>query len=142
MAPQAPLSARPQVHAAGDDRTRHRQFDRRETVRAVLAREARPPGRLTVTTESPLLERLKAVLAEVADLYHAQQILEWDARVSMPHAGAEARADVASTVTQLAHGRFVSDEVGKLLEEVEAARQHPDSVEGAVVQVASHQWLG
>ena len=62
---------------------------------------------MTVTKESPLLEQLKAVLAEVADLYQAQQILEWDARVSMPHAGAAARADVASTVTQLAHGRFI-----------------------------------
>src|SRR5439155_27244843 len=98
MAPRAPLSAWPQVHAAGDDRARHRQSDRRETVPALPAREASPPGRVTVATESPLLERLKAVLGEGADLYHAQQILEWDSRVSMPHAGADARADVASTV--------------------------------------------
>ena len=90
---------------------------------------------MTVATESPLLERLRAVLAEVADLYHAQQILEWDARVSMPHAGAEARADVASTVTQLAHGRFVSDEVGKLLDDLDAAGHDPDSVEGALIRL-------
>src|SRR2546422_9080402 len=140
MAPQAPLSARPQVHPAGDDRTRHRQSDRRETIRAVLAREARPPGRLAVATDSPLLERLKAVLAEVADLYHAQQILEWDARVSMPHAGAEARADVASTVTRLAHGRFASDEVGKLLEDLQAAGHDPDSVEGALIRITRREW--
>jgi len=95
---------------------------------------------LTVATESPLLERLKAVLAEVADLYHAQQILEWDARVSMPHAGAEARADVASTVTQLAHGRFASDEVGKLLEDLQAAGHDPDSVEGALIRITRREW--
>src|SRR3954463_7329788 len=104
MAARAPLSAGAQVHAARDDRARHRQPDRREAVRALSAREARPPGRLSVPTESPALERLKAVLAELADLSHAQGILEWDARVSMPHAGATARAEVASTVTQLAHG--------------------------------------
>ena len=95
---------------------------------------------MTIATESPQLERLKAVLAGVADLYHAQQILEWDARVSMPHAGAEARADVASTVTQLAHGRFASDEVGKLLDDLDAAGQDPDSVEGALIRITRREW--
>jgi carboxypeptidase Taq len=95
---------------------------------------------LTVATESPQLDRLKAVLAEVADLSHAQQILEWDARVSMPRAGAAARADVASTVTQLAHGRFVSDEVRKLLDELDAAGHDPDSVEGALIRITRRDW--
>src|SRR3989442_3534235 len=140
MAPRAPLSARPQVHAAGDDRARHRQSDRREAVRALFAREARPPGRLTVATESPLLERLKAVLAEIADLNHAQQILEWDARVSMPHAGAKARADVSATMTQLAHGRLVSDEVGKLLADLDGAGYDPGSVEGGLVPITRREW--
>src|SRR6266581_2805256 len=140
MAAGAPLPAGAQVHAAGDDPARHRRTDRRETVRAVPPREARPSGRLTVGTESPQLERLKAVLAEVADLYHAQQILEWDARVSMPRAGAAARADVASTVTQLAHGRFVSDDVGKLLADLDAAGHDPDSVEGALIRITRREW--
>jgi carboxypeptidase Taq len=95
---------------------------------------------LTVATKSSPLERLKAVLAEIADLYHAQQILEWDARVSMPHAGAAARADVASTMTQLAHGRFVSDEVGKLLDDLDAAGHDPDSVEGALIRITRREW--
>jgi len=95
---------------------------------------------LTVGTESPQLERLKAVLADVADLSHAQQILEWDSRVSMPRAGAAARADVASTVTQLAHGRFVSDDVGKLLADLDAAGQDPDSVEGALIRITRREW--
>src|SRR6266576_4227060 len=140
MAAGAPLPAGAQVHAAGDDPARHRRTDRRETVRAVPPREARPSGRLTVGIESPRLERLRAVLAEVADLSHAQQILEWDARVSMPRAGAAARADVASTVTQLAHGRFVSDEVGKLLDDLDAAGHDPDSVEGALIRITRREW--
>src|SRR6185312_4195516 len=135
MAAGAPLPTGPQVHPAGNDRARHRQPHRRETVRRLSAREARPASRLTVATESPMLEQLKAVLAEVADLYHAGQILEWDARVSMPHAGAAARADVASTVTRLAHGRFISAEVGKLLDDLDAEGHDPESVEGALIRI-------
>jgi len=95
---------------------------------------------LTVATESPQLERLQAVLAEIADLSHAQQILEWDARVSMPHAGAKARADVASTMTQLAHGRLVSDEVGKLLADLDGAGHDPESAEGALIRITRREW--
>ena len=95
---------------------------------------------MTVATESPQLERLKAILAEVADLSHAQQILEWDARVSMPHDGAGARADIAATVTRLAHAHFVSDEVGKLLDDLDAAGQDPDSVEGALIRITRREW--
>ena len=58
----------------------------------------------------------------------------------MPRAGAEARADVASTVTQLAHGHFVSDEVGKLLDDLDGAGQDPDSVEGALIRITRREW--
>ena len=95
---------------------------------------------MKVATESPLLEQLKVVLAEIADLYHAQQILEWDARVSMPRAGAAARADVASTVTQLAHGRFISDEVGKLLDDLDTEGHDSDSVEAALIRITRRDW--
>jgi carboxypeptidase Taq len=95
---------------------------------------------LSVATESPQLERLKAVLGEIADLYHAQQILEWDSRVSMPRAGSRARADVSATVTQLAHKRFVSDDVGKLLDDLEAAGHDPESAEGALIRVTRRDW--
>ena len=47
---------------------------------------------MSVATASPPLERLKSALAQVADLKHAESILDWDSRVSMPHAGALARA--------------------------------------------------
>ncbi|MGZ8697403.1 MAG: carboxypeptidase M32 [Gaiellaceae bacterium] len=95
---------------------------------------------MTVTAESPLLARLKAVLAEIADIYHAEQILEWDSRVAMPHAGAKARADVSSTLARLAHGRFVSDEVGNLLSDLDAAGHDPESVEGALIRITRREW--
>jgi len=58
----------------------------------------------------------------------------------MPRAGAAARADVASTVTRLAHGRFVSDDVGKLLADLDAAGHDPDSVEGALIRITRREW--
>jgi carboxypeptidase Taq len=92
---------------------------------------------LTVATESSPLERLKALLAVVADLRHADSILDWDSRVSMPHAGAAARAEVSSTVAKLAHEKFVSDEVGELLAELP---DEGDSVDAALVRVARRLW--
>jgi carboxypeptidase Taq len=92
---------------------------------------------LTVGTESPSLERLKGRLAVVADLRHADSILDWDSRVSMPHAGAAARAEVSSTVAKLAHETFVSDEIGELLAELP---DDGDSVDAALVRVTKRLW--
>jgi carboxypeptidase Taq len=93
---------------------------------------------LTVTTQSPAVDRLRKALAEVADLNHAESVLDWDARVSMPPAGAGARAGVAATLTKLAHEKFVSDEIGGLLDE--AAPGEDDSVEAALVRVTRRLW--
>jgi carboxypeptidase Taq len=92
---------------------------------------------LTLATQSPV-DRLKKALAEVADLNHAESVLDWDARVSMPPAGAGARAGVAATLTKLAHEKFVSDEVGELLDA--AAPGDEDSVEAALVRVTRRLW--
>ncbi|MFL5919251.1 MAG: carboxypeptidase M32 [Gaiellaceae bacterium] len=90
----------------------------------------------TADGTSPL-ERLKAILAELADLQHAESLLDWDARVSMPSAGAEARANVSATLTRLMHERFVSDEVGELLEEL-GGLDDEDAV--ALVRVTRRAW--
>jgi carboxypeptidase Taq len=96
---------------------------------------------LSVTAAAPPLERLKGILAELADLRHAESILDWDSRVSMPHAGARARADVSATLAQLAHERFVSDEVGELLEELDPLEEAgSDSVAGALIRVTRRAW--
>jgi carboxypeptidase Taq len=92
---------------------------------------------LTVATESPPLERLKAILGEVADLRHADSILDWDSRVSMPHAGAAARANVSATVAKLAHEKFASDEIGELLAELP---DDGDTVDAALVRVTRRLW--
>jgi carboxypeptidase Taq len=92
---------------------------------------------LTASRDSLSSERLKALLAEVADLRHAESVLDWDSRVSMPSAGAAARADVAASVTRLAHERFVADEVGELLE---GLPDEEDSVDAALVRVTRRLW--
>ena len=97
---------------------------------------------MTVATASPPLERLKSALAQVADLKHAESILDWDSRVSMPHAGALARAHATATVTRLAHERFVSDEIGELLGELAPVEREggPDSVEAALIRLTRREW--
>jgi carboxypeptidase Taq len=96
---------------------------------------------LTVVTASPPLERLKTILAEIADIKHAESVLDWDARVSMPHAGAQARAEASAALTRLSHERFVSDEVGQLLEASRSVEEEdPDSVDAALVRVTRREW--
>ncbi len=97
---------------------------------------------MNVTTATPPLGRLKTALGEVADLKHAESVLDWDSRVSMPHRGALARAHASGTLTRLAHERFVSDEIGELLEELAPFEQDagPDSPDGALVRVTRREW--
>ncbi len=82
------------------------------------------------------------MLAEIADLQHAEMLLDWDSRVSMPHAGARARADASATVGRLAHERFISDDVGELLDELAPVAEEldPDSVDAALIRVTRRDW--
>jgi carboxypeptidase Taq len=93
---------------------------------------------LTVIAGAPPLSRLKAILAEIADLRHVETIVDWDSRVFMPHAGAAARANLSATLTRHRHERFVSDELGELLEEL--GSPEGDSVDAALVRVVRRDW--
>jgi carboxypeptidase Taq len=73
---------------------------------------------MTVAAVVSPLDRLKAILAELMDLRGAESLLDWDSRVSMPPAGAEARAHVLATISRLMHEQLVSDEVDALLEQI------------------------
>jgi carboxypeptidase Taq len=92
---------------------------------------------MTVATVAAPLERLRAILGELADLKHAESLADWDSRVSMPPAGADARADVLATLTRLTHEKLVSDEVGELLELLESVE---DETDAAVVRVTRRSW--
>jgi len=62
------------------------------------------------------MDELRRRLAEVSDLERLGLLLAWDQEVVMPAAGAEWRAQQRATVERLAHGRFVDDRVGELLD--------------------------
>jgi carboxypeptidase Taq len=81
--------------------------------------------------------RLKEALGEIADLGHAEAIADWDARVSMPPEGAEARANVVATLTRISHERFTSDEVGDLLTGLDGV---DDETDAALVRLTRREW--
>jgi carboxypeptidase Taq len=93
-------------------------------------------------TTVPALARLRTLLAEIADLHHAEQLLDWDARVSMPRAGARARADASATLTRMIHERAVGDELGELLEELAPLEREldADSDEASLIRVTRRDW--
>jgi carboxypeptidase Taq len=91
----------------------------------------------TATAATPI-DRLRTILAEVSDILSAEQLLDWDSRVSMPHRGAAARADASATLTRLAHERFIADDVGELLEELGSADL--DGTDAALLRVTRREW--
>ncbi|TKJ29836.1 MAG: carboxypeptidase [Chloroflexi bacterium B3_Chlor] len=75
------------------------------------------------------LDELRGHLGVVADLGAASGVLGWDQQTYMPSGGAPGRAMQLSTLSRLAHERFVRDEMGESLEaaESEIAGLDPDS---------------
>jgi carboxypeptidase Taq len=88
------------------------------------------------------LERLKQRLAESNDLTKAATLLFWDQRVMMPPGGAAARAEVVATVTRLAQERFVTDEIGQLLEDLRGLEESSDydSFEASLIRVTRRDY--
>jgi carboxypeptidase Taq len=98
---------------------------------------------VSVTVDAPpQLERLKQVLGVVADLRHTESVAGWDSRVFMPVRGAPARADISGTLGRLAHERFVSDDVGVLLEELRPYEESLDydSDDASLIRVTRRDW--
>lgn len=88
------------------------------------------------------MQALRARLAELADLDSAEGLLEWDHQTMMPVSGGAARAHSLSTLSQIRHERFISDDTGRLLE---AAREEldglaPETDEASIVRVVARRW--
>lgn len=67
---------------------------------------------------SEKLNQLKEILGEVSDLSHAASVLGWDQNVNMPPMGGEARGQQLATLGKIAQEKFISDQVGKLLDDL------------------------
>jgi len=85
------------------------------------------------------LNMLKEILGEVADLYAVESLLGWDMQTYMPRGGAEVRGYQQATIGKIAHEKFISEEVGRLLEELKlaTAEMDPDSDEARLVKVTN-----
>lgn len=91
---------------------------------------------------SQKLDRLKEILAEVADLNSAASLLSWDQQTYMPAGGSSARGEQLATVGRLAHEKGTSHEVGDLLQALKAelGAADPSSDEAALLRVASRDY--
>jgi len=69
---------------------------------------------------------LKERLAEIVDLRRGEAILSWDQHVMMPPGGAKARAEQLATIERIAHEMFISDETGRLLEDLRSYEEGLD----------------
>ena len=87
----------------------------------------------------PKLQELKRLLAEVNDLREANAVLSWDQMTFMPSGGAEARGRQMATLERLAHEKFTSPGIGKLLDELQPMLP-PDSEDGALIRVIRHDY--
>jgi carboxypeptidase Taq len=83
------------------------------------------------------LGRLRDALGEVSDVWRAAAVLQWDQETCMPPGGVEDRANQMATLSRLAHERFTSAEMARLLEaaEAEVAGQPSDADEAGLVRV-------
>ncbi len=87
-------------------------------------------------------KELKERLAEIVDLRVAARLASWDQHVMMPPGGAAARAEQLATLSKIAHERFASDEIGRLLEALRPyEEQLPyDSDEAALIRITRRDW--
>src|SRR2546423_12751593 len=84
------------------------------------------------------IERLRMMVGEIYDLDRPSSLLAWDQETMMPADGAPARAEQRATIGRAAHERLVSDELGRLLEELRAEEDSLpyESDEASLIRVA------
>ncbi|MGE5581429.1 MAG: carboxypeptidase M32, partial [Bacillota bacterium] len=88
------------------------------------------------------LQELKTRLTEINDLKAAIAVLSWDQMTFMPPGGGEARGRQLATLEKLAHEKFTSPEIGRLLDELRPLIDEfpPDSAEAALIKVAARDY--
>lgn len=91
---------------------------------------------------SEKLDRLKERMGEVSDLNRAASVLSWDQQVNMPPGGNEARGQQLATLSKIAQEKFITDEMGQLIEDVkqEFADADPDSDDAALIRVTARNY--
>jgi carboxypeptidase Taq len=87
-------------------------------------------------------EQLTHELGQLEDLERALGILSWDQQTMMPPGGGAARAEQMATLAGIHHERFISPEIGNLLDQLQPFEQNnpPDSVEASVIRVTRRDY--
>ena len=85
---------------------------------------------------------LRERLAEISDLVKTAALLGWDQHVMMPQKGASIRAEQMATVGRIAHTKFISPEIGSLLDDLGdwGEQQDYDSFEASLIRVSTRDW--
>jgi carboxypeptidase Taq len=93
-------------------------------------------------TDKQKLEQLQARLAEVTDLSKAATLLFWDQRVMMPPGGSSARAEALATLSSLAQERFVTPDIGRLLDDLRTLEEGSEyeSFEASLIRVTRRDY--
>jgi carboxypeptidase Taq len=84
------------------------------------------------------LEKLRARLAELADLASIEMLLGWDQLVMMPVQGGKARAQQLGALARITHERATAPEIGGWLEELNG--ETLSDLDGDVVRLARRDW--
>jgi carboxypeptidase Taq len=85
---------------------------------------------------------LKNRLAEIHDLRRAQEVLFWDQTVMMPPGGGPVRGAQLTTLDRIAHERFISPEIGSLLDELASYEDglDYDSDDASLIRTTRRDW--
>ena len=88
------------------------------------------------------LDHLKQILGKVSDFSYAIAVLDWDQQVNMPEEGDLERGEQISTIQEVAHNLFVSDEVGQLLSDLlsKSSDLEPESDEARLIKVTKREF--
>ena len=89
---------------------------------------------------SEKLELLKERLGEVEDIGRAASVLSWDQQVNMPSGGNEARGRQLATLSKIAQEKLITDEVGRLIDDLKQDLNGADTDEAAFVRVAARNY--
>ena len=69
-------------------------------------------------TTPELYEKYRKDMRRIADLRNANAVLQWDQETYLPPKGATLRGQQISTLSELSHQYFISEELGGLLQEL------------------------
>jgi len=87
------------------------------------------------------LTQFKALIMEAEDFKMAAEVLQWDQETYMPPGGAEARGQISATLEKKSHEIYASDELGRLLEDLEAGAGalDPDSDDACLLRLTRRE---